>query len=246
MSSIDSFNASNGFTPGAKKANPVAACAPRETKPNQRLGELAVGVGTHVAYVFSERTDQEEQEMQVMKLGSLAVSLVAAQLLWSAPAQATLINDFRVINATLTPYSPSYTSTSSVNNPSGTSFDLTDDGVPAIATVNWASVTFSLLDYDGRKDSVYAFLGGDMLYGQSNPIGISAFGGLVNGTVVGLLNVTGTLDYTLNLFGGSSVTVLNGSLVADVTSVPEPGTFTLMGAGLLAAWLGARRRTRKQ
>ena len=180
--------------------------------------------------------------MEVMKLSSLAVSLVAAQLLWSAPAQATLINDFRVINATLTPASPTYNSSVLA----GTSFDLTDDGVPATATVNWASVTFSLLDYDGRSDSVSALLGGDMLYGQSNPIGISAFGGLINGTVVGLLNVSGTLDYSLHLFGGSSVTVLNGALVADVTSVPEPATFTLMGAGLLATWFGARRRARKQ
>jgi len=180
--------------------------------------------------------------MKITRISSLVVSLVAVQLLWSAPVQASLINDFRVINATLTPTSPTYVSSPLL----GTSFDLTDDGVPAIATVNWASVTFSLLDYDGRSDSVYAFLGGDMLYGQSNPIGISAFGGLVNGTVVGLLNVTGTLDYSLNLFGASSVTILNGALVADVTSVPEPGTFTLMGAGLLAAWLGARRRTRKQ
>jgi hypothetical protein len=102
------------------------------------------------------------------------------------------------------------------------------------------------LDADGQLDSVYAFLGGDMLYGNSNPVGISAFGGLVNGTVVGLLNVTGKLDYTLNLFGISSVVVREGALVADVTSVPEPATFSLMGAGLIAAWLGARRRTRKQ
>lgn len=179
--------------------------------------------------------------MRITKLSSLAVSLVAAQLLWSAPAHATLINDYRVIDATLTPATPSYTSSAAL----GTSFDLTDDGVPALATVNWAKVTFSLLDYDGRSDSVFAFLGGDMLYGQSDAIGITAFGGLVNGTVLALLNVTGTLDYTLNLHGTTSVTVLNGVLVADVTSVPEPGTFTLMGAGLLATWLGARRRARK-
>jgi len=183
-----------------------------------------------------------KEKMKITRICSLGISVVAAQLLWTAPAQASLINDFRAINTTLTPASPTYNSSALA----GTSFDLTDDGVPTTATVNWASVTFSLLDYDGRTDSVSALLGGDMLYGQSNPIGISAFGGLVNGTVVGLLNVTGTLDYSLNLFGGSSVTILNGALVADVTSVPEPGTFTLMGAGLLAAWLGARRRARKQ
>jgi hypothetical protein len=179
--------------------------------------------------------------MQTIKLSSLAVSLVAAQVLWTAPAQATLINDVQVINTTLTPASPTYNSMLA-----GTSFDLTDDGVPASATVNWASITFSLLDFDGRSDSVFALLGDDMLYGVSNPIGISAFGGLVSGTVVGLLNVSGKLDYSLNLFGGTAVTVLNGALVADVTSVPEPGTLSLLGAGLLASWLGGRRKLRKQ
>jgi hypothetical protein len=179
--------------------------------------------------------------MQITKLGSLAVSLVAAQLLWTAPAQAMLISDVQVINTTLSPASPNYSSVLA-----GTSFDLTDDGVPTSATVNWASITFSLLDYDGRSDSVSALLGGDMLYGQSNPIGISAFGGLINGTVVGLLNVSGKLDYSLNLFGGTSVTVLNGALVADVTSVPEPATLSLLGAGLVASWLGGRRRKQQK
>ena len=179
--------------------------------------------------------------MRTTRINSLAISLVGAQLLWSAPAQALLIDDFRTINTTLSPTSPTYNSVLA-----GTSFDLTDNGVPASAAVNWASVTFSLMDVDGQSDSVYAFLGGDMLYGQSNPIGISAFGGLINGTVVGLLNVSGKLDYSLNLFGGSSIRVLDGLLVADVTSVPEPGTLSLLGAGLLAGWLGGRRRTRRQ
>jgi PEP-CTERM motif-containing protein len=31
-----------------------------------------------------------------------------------------------------------------------------------------------------------------------------------------------------------------------VTSVPEPGTLSLLGAGLLAGWLGGRRQLRKQ
>src|SRR5262245_47358975 len=136
--------------------------------------------------------------MRITKSSSLAVSFIAAQFLWSLPANASLIDDFRVINVTLSPSSPSYTSSVAA----GTSFDLTDDGVPVTATVNWATVEFSLLDVDGQRDSVFAFLGGDMLYGNSNPIiGVSAFGGLVNGTVVGLLNASGTLDYTLNLFG---------------------------------------------
>jgi hypothetical protein len=60
--------------------------------------------------------------------------------------------------------------------------------------------------------------------------------------VVGLLNVTGKLNYTLNLFGSSSVLVRDGLLRADVTSVPEPATFSLMGAGLMVSWLAARRR----
>ena len=179
--------------------------------------------------------------MKTMKLSSLAVSLVAAQLLWSAPVQALLISDSRVIDTTLSPTSPTYSSVLA-----GTSFDLTDDGVPGMATVNWANVSFSLLDVDGRTDSVFAFLGDDVLYGKSNPVGISAFGGLINGTVTGLLNVSGKLDYSLSLFGSSSVRVLDGVLVADVTSVPEPGTLSLLGAGLVAGWLGGRRRTRKQ
>jgi hypothetical protein len=44
------------------------------------------------------------------------------------------------------------------------------------------------------------------------------------------------------LFGTSSVVVREGVLVADVTSVPEPATFSLLGAGLMASWLVARRR----
>ena len=161
-------------------------------------------------------------------------------MLWSAPAQATLISDVQTINATLSPSSPTYDSASA-----GTSFDLTDNGVPTSATVNWAKVTFTLFDADGQSDAIYAFLEGDTLYGGSDPTGFSAFGGLVSGTVVSSLNVSGILDYTLNfLAGSSSVLVAQGALVADVTSVPEPGTLSLLGAGLLAGWLGRRRRTR--
>jgi hypothetical protein len=182
--------------------------------------------------------------MKIQRLSSVAASLVAAQFLWSAPVQATLISDVQDINATLSSATPVYSSALA-----GTSFDLTDDGVPGSATVNWARVSFSLMDLDGRSDDVYAFFTGDMLTGESNPYGFTGFGGLVSGTVVGALNLSGMLDYTLAFAAGAAgswVTVTKGSLVADVTSVPEPATMSLLGAGLLAAWLGRRRRTRTQ
>jgi len=178
--------------------------------------------------------------MHIKKLTSVAISLVAAQLLWIASAQATLISDVRNIGATLSAGSPTYTSTAL------TSFDLTDDGVPGSATVNWASVTFTMWDADGKSDAVSALLAGDVLFGGSNPVGFSAFGGLVSGAVISSLNVSGVLSYTLSyLAGTSSVFVSQGSLVADVTSVPEPGTLLLLGSGLLAIGFRSRRRAQQ-
>ncbi len=174
--------------------------------------------------------------MRIQKLTSAAIALVAAQLLWSAPVQATLISSVQNINAVLSADSPTYSGT----------FDLTSDGVPDSATVNWAVVGFTLLDFDGHSDKVSALLAGDeLLSGISNPIGFSLFGGLLSGSVVSSLNTSGLLDYTLSFIKGrSSVIVSQGALVADVKSVPEPGTLSLLGAGLLAGWLGRKRLAR--
>jgi len=122
-------------------------------------------------------------------------------------------------------------------------FNLTSAGVPDSQKVNWATVSFTLLDTDGNSDMVSATLGGDTLYGGSSPFLFSAFGGLVSASVVSTLNLSGILNYTLTyMAGASSVYVGRGALVADVTSVPEPGTLSLLGAGLFAGWLSTRRR----
>jgi PEP-CTERM motif len=176
--------------------------------------------------------------MRYRTLTSLAVSLVAAQLLWSAPARAMLIQDIRNIDVTLDSSSPTYDG----------SFDLSGQGVPTSATVNWAAVSFTLIDTAGQVDSVSALLEGQPLFGglgTANPVLFSVFGGLVDGSIiVNSLNVDGMLAYTLNLLGSGSVRVSTAALAADVTSVPEPGTLSLLGAGLIAGWLGRRRRTR--
>ena len=181
--------------------------------------------------------------MRIQKFTTVAVALVAAQWMWTAPAQATLISDVQNINATLSYANPTYSSAAH-----GTSFDLTDSGVPTTSQVTAAVVSFTLMDVDGMIDVVSANIGGDALYGISNPFGFSAFGGLLSGSVVSGLNVSGILDYTLNFVLGlgskSSVTVSQGMLVADVKSVPEPGTLSLLGAGLLAGWLGRKRMAR--
>lgn len=128
-------------------------------------------------------------------------------------AQAVLINDLQEINTTLDASNPTYSSSAN-----GTSFDLTDDGVPTTATVTSATVSFSLFDVDGVQDWVIATFTGGSLGGQT-AFGLSAFDGALTGTVFASLNSTGILDYTLNFFGGfgqTSVLVTQGSLVADI------------------------------
>lgn len=169
---------------------------------------------------------------------ALLLMMIAAPM----AANATFISDIQQINTTLSGATPTYSSSAA-----GTSFDLTDNGVPGSATVLSAVVSFTLLDFDGNQEIVQAVLGGQSLFGLSSPYMFSAFGGAVSGSLVSVLNVTGVLDYTLNyLVGSSSIYVREGALMADVVSVPEPGTLSLLGAGLviLGALNGRRRKAR--
>ena len=176
--------------------------------------------------------------MTPIRKSSVALcSVIAACLLWSRPAEALVISDVQSIWATLSADSPTYSSAAE-----GTSFDLTDNGVPTSATVLWANVSFTLLNSDGQQELVVAELPGDFLWGAS-AIGFSAFGGLVNGSVLSSLNTSGTLDYTLNyVWGSSSVLVAQAALVAGVTSVPEPASAALFGLGLTGVAALRRRR----
>ncbi len=56
------------------------------------------------------------------------------------------------------------------------------------------------------------------------------------------LNATGLLGFQLSYWGQNEIYLDHGTLMANTTSVPEPGTLSLLGAGLLAGWLGKRRR----
>jgi hypothetical protein len=170
-------------------------------------------------------------------------------VLTGSKASAILITDVRTMNAMLNSGNPTYDSVANNN-----SFDLTTHGfTPGSQTVSAAYASFNFLDTDLISDIARVNLNGSLLtIGATFPIGFSAFGGSLVGTVLADLSATGKLDYTVTLQGNSSATLLGASLTADVTdaltgnpignAVPDGGsTLTLLGCAMLGlGWLRKR------
>ena len=169
-------------------------------------------------------------------------------VLSGSKAGAILITDVRTMNAVLNSSTPTYDSAANNN-----SFDLTAHGfTPGSQTVSAAYASFNFLDTDLVSDIARVALNGSLLtIGATFPIGFSAFGGSVVGTVLADLNATGKLDYTVTLQGNSSATLLGASLTADVTdavtgnptgTVPDGGsTLTLLGGAILGLGLARKK-----
>jgi hypothetical protein len=162
----------------------------------------------------------------------IASTVLGLVLVFTASkANAILISDERTINAVLSSASPTYDSFAA-----GNSFDLTAHGfVPGSQTISIAYASFSFYDSDFGLEMVTISLDSSALtIGVPNPIGFSAFGGLVGGYVLADLNATGKLDYTVTMIGNSDVTLKGASLLAVTGSpVPDGGsTLALLGCAI--------------
>jgi len=135
----------------------------------------------------------------------------------------------------------------------GNEFDLTDDGLGpgGSYTAYSAGVAFTFLNIFGEIDEVKVEL-------DSMDAGLTAAGGMffalfgeVSGSIVATLNATGKLAYEISYTGDNAVYLKWGGIGVEVgknaptTSVPDGGSsLLLLGAGVLAAGIAARRRQR--
>ncbi|WP_020653985.1 PEP-CTERM sorting domain-containing protein [Massilia niastensis] len=172
-----------------------------------------------------------------MKAMKTLIAAAAVALCASGAANASIVTD------TLYPLKTITTATS----PYTYWHDLTDNGVPGSATVNWASLDVYLADpLLGNEKVTFKFNGTNATSVQNVPfLGQNyTFGVATSLLSTGLLQVALSVGCNGSIFGlcwnQQTVTLVKSELTADITPIPEPATLLTLGAGLLG--LGAVRR----